>query len=77
MLANRRNFVAICGWFTRPVGLALKAEMAQFRERDHRLSESRIVEDALRVYLPTLRAQLLAPTHEQPAPSRRRRAMGE
>lgn len=57
----KRNMVQISGWFPRKVGERIKAEMAEYREIDHRLTESRIVEDALRMYLPILRAQLLMP----------------
>lgn len=72
-----RDMVQIAAWFPGPVGRAIKQELRQFQEKDYRLTQSRILGDALRMYFPILRAELarqepsifgLKPPHEEPAP---------
>lgn len=74
-MVARNNFVSITGYFMKTEGEMLKSRMQRLRRVEHRLSESRVVEDALKLYIPMLEARLL-PTHMDPAP-RRRRAVGE
>lgn len=71
---SRQNFTTITGYFTWHDAAVWKNRMSRLRTVDHRLSESRIVEEALKVYIPMVEAQLL-PTHEGTPTRRRRRAV--
>lgn len=52
-----RDLVPITGWTNKRLGL--KARMKKLKEIDHRMTESRIVEEAVLAYLPTLEYRLL------------------
>lgn len=54
-----RELVPITGWTNRR--LQLKERMKAIKELDHRMTESRIVEEAVLEYLPRLEYKLQAP----------------
>ena len=54
---SRRNYEQITGWLSPRWGM--KSRLKQIHAMDHRLSESRIVEDALLMYVPILERQVL------------------
>jgi hypothetical protein len=54
-----RELVPITGWTNRR--LQLKERMKRIKELDHRMTESRIVEEAVMEYLPRLEGKFLVP----------------
>lgn len=60
---RRNKLQQLTGWVNPRLGL--KERIRRLREFDHRQSESRVVEDAVLMYLPILERQLL-PRQEEP-----------
>lgn len=73
-MVARNGLVSVTSYFAERTGLQIKARMRRLREVDRRLTESRITEEAINLYVSMLEAKLL-PSHNGPAP--RRRAVGE
>jgi hypothetical protein len=74
-MVGRYNLVSVTGYLSPADAAVWKGRMRRLRALDHRLTESRILEEALKDYVPKLEAQKM-PTHKEPA-LRRRRAVGE
>ena len=53
-----KDLVSITGWTNKR--LHLKDRMKKLKELDHRMTESRIVEEAVLAYLPSLEYRLLS-----------------
>jgi hypothetical protein len=52
--------------------LQLKERMKRIKELDHRMTESRIVEEAVMEYLPRLEGKFLAPPIQETPPTTRK-----
>ena len=58
-MMRQRELVQITGWVSPRLGL--KERMKRIKDVDHRMTESRIVEEAVMAYLPTLEFRTMHP----------------
>lgn len=63
MMGNTRGLKQLTGWIDPKSDI--KPRCKRIRHADHRMTESRIVEEAVRMYLPILE-QRYQPVHEVP-----------